>query len=68
MYSREYVFVRRVIIDTDNQTMVLISRGVDHPKCPESKEFVRVKNYHSKLVLRPHKSIDEVRNHVAHML
>ena len=62
MYSREYVFVRRVIVDTENQQLVLLSRGVEHPKCPETKEYVRVRSYKSNLILKPHTSIDEVRN------
>ena len=60
MYSREYLFVRRIIVDTENQQLVLMSRGVEHPKCPETKEFVRVKSYKSNLILKPHTSVDEV--------
>lgn len=61
MYSREYVFIRRVFVDHENQRLVLISRGVEHHKCPENRKFVRVKNYKSNLVLKPHTTVDEVR-------
>ncbi|KAK1332828.1 hypothetical protein QTO34_006359 [Cnephaeus nilssonii] len=60
MYSRDYVYVRRYSVDQDNNVMVLVSRAVEHPSVPESPEFVRVKSYESQMVIRPHKSFDEV--------
>lgn len=33
---------------------------MQHPRVPESQEFVRVNSYQSKMVIRPHKSFDEV--------
>lgn len=36
------------------------SRAVEHPSVPESPEFVRVRSYESQMVIRPHKSFDEV--------
>ncbi len=36
-------------------------RAVRHPTMPENQEFVRVHSYQSKMVIRPHKSFDEVR-------
>ena len=60
MYSREYLFVRKIIVDTENQQLVLMSRGIEHPKCPESKKYVRVRSYKSNLVLKPHTTLDEV--------
>lgn len=59
MYSRDYVYVRRYDVDVENNLMVLVSRAVEHPKVPESQEFVRVQTYQSKMVIRPHKSFDE---------
>lgn len=35
-------------------------RAVEHPRVPETQEFVRVHSYQSKMVIRPHKSFDEV--------
>lgn len=37
------------------------SRAVQHPRVPETQDFVRVHSYQSKMVIRPHKSFDEVR-------
>lgn len=59
MYSRDYVYVRRYNVDVDNNLMILISRAVQHPRVPETQEFVRVHSYQSKMVIRPHKSFDE---------
>ncbi|XP_028660381.1 stAR-related lipid transfer protein 7, mitochondrial [Erpetoichthys calabaricus] len=59
MYSRDYVYVRRYQVDYENNLMVLISRAVEHPGLPESSEFVRVRSYQSKMIIRPHASFDE---------
>ncbi|XP_029921897.1 stAR-related lipid transfer protein 7, mitochondrial [Myripristis murdjan] len=59
MYSRDYVYVRRYDVDLENNLMILVSRAVQHPRVPESQEFVRVHSYQSKMVIRPHKSFDE---------
>lgn len=59
MYSRDYVYVRRYDVDVKNNLMILVSRAVEHPRVPETQEFVRVHSYQSKMVIRPHKSFDE---------
>nr|XP_040054357.1 stAR-related lipid transfer protein 7, mitochondrial [Gasterosteus aculeatus aculeatus] len=59
LYSRDYVYVRRYDVDEDNNLMVLVSRAVQHPRVPETQDFVRVHSYQSKMVIRPHKSFDE---------
>ncbi|XP_037548385.1 stAR-related lipid transfer protein 7, mitochondrial [Nematolebias whitei] len=59
MYSRDYVYVRRYDVDVDSNLMILVSRAVQHPRVPETQEFVRVHSYQSKMVIRPHKSFDE---------
>ncbi|XP_062268860.1 stAR-related lipid transfer protein 7, mitochondrial [Platichthys flesus] len=59
MYSRDYVYVRRYDVDVDNNLMILVSRAVQHPRVPETQDFVRVHSYQSKMVIRPHKSFDE---------
>ncbi|KAM8794604.1 stAR-related lipid transfer protein 7, mitochondrial [Eudromia elegans] len=59
MYSRDYVYVRRYHVDKENNTMVLVSRAVEHPSVPEDPEYVRVRTYESQMVIRPHKTFDE---------
>ncbi|XP_076020210.1 stAR-related lipid transfer protein 7, mitochondrial [Genypterus blacodes] len=59
MYSRDYVYVRRYDVDAESNLMVLISRAVQHPRVPETQDYVRVHSYQSKMVIRPHKSFDE---------
>ncbi|XP_048876586.1 stAR-related lipid transfer protein 7, mitochondrial isoform X1 [Brienomyrus brachyistius] len=59
MYSRDYVYVRRYDVDVEKNLMVLVSRAVEHPLVPETKDFVRVQSYQSRMVIRPHRSFDE---------
>jgi len=59
MYPREYVYVRRACVDTCRRIMVLVSKAVIHPKCPLNDSLVRVDNYESNMVIRPHKDFDE---------
>ncbi|XP_040270422.1 stAR-related lipid transfer protein 7, mitochondrial [Bufo bufo] len=59
MYSRDYVYVRKYHVDQENNLMVLVSRAVEHPEVPESPNYVRVRNYQSQMVIRPHSSFDE---------
>uniref|UniRef100_A0AAQ6IQU3 StAR-related lipid transfer protein 7, mitochondrial n=1 Tax=Anabas testudineus TaxID=64144 RepID=A0AAQ6IQU3_ANATE len=59
MYSRDYLYVRRYFVDVNNNLMILVSRAVQHPRVPETQEFVRVHSYQSKMVIRPHRSFDE---------
>lgn len=42
-----------------------IFRAVQHPGVPETQDYVRVHSYQSKMVIRPHKTFDEV-NRVYH--
>lgn len=39
---------------------LLPSRAVEHPSVPEDPEYVRVRTYESQMVIRPHKTFDEV--------
>lgn len=57
---REYVFVRRAVVHDKDNTMVISSRAVDHPSCPANAKYVRVSCYTSHMVIRPHKSFDDL--------
>lgn len=59
MNSRDYVFIRRCMVDPESGVMVLVSHATDHPKCPEQKGIVRVSQYESNMVISPHRSFDE---------
>ncbi|XP_054717988.1 stAR-related lipid transfer protein 7, mitochondrial-like [Uloborus diversus] len=59
MYSREYVYIRRAVISPETNTMVLVSRAVEHPSCPVNNKYVRVTKYSSRMVIRPHRTYDE---------
>ncbi|ESO12824.1 hypothetical protein HELRODRAFT_105555 [Helobdella robusta] len=58
--SREYVYVRRHEVDDKNKLMVIVSRSISgHPCVPDNTNHVRVTEYTSKMVIRPHTSFDE---------
>ena len=59
MYNREYVYVRRWKIDYKNNFMILISKSIQHPKMPETTEYVRVIEYWSQMVIKPHTTFDD---------
>lgn len=59
MYNREYIYMRKSIIDHDNKSMVLMSRSVDHPAVPLSKKYVRVNTLKSQMIIKPHVGFDE---------
>ncbi|XP_055946134.1 stAR-related lipid transfer protein 7, mitochondrial-like isoform X2 [Argiope bruennichi] len=59
MYSREYVYIRRAVISPETNTMVLVSRATDHPACPVNNKYVRVTEYSSRMVIRPHRTYDD---------
>lgn len=61
MYSREYCYIRRAIVCQKENLIVLISKSCDHPKCQELSDrgSIRVREYESQMVIRPHTSFDE---------
>jgi len=65
MYSRQYVFVRRYDVDHSSNVMVVQNRSTEHPRVPNSSKYVRVTRYNSTMVIRPHRSFDEVSRLVA---
>lgn len=61
MYPREYVYVRRSCVDKENKTIVLTSKTVNHPRYhKDDSKYVRVENYYSCMVIKPHKEFHEV--------
>jgi len=59
MSQRDYVYVRRFMVDHDNNIAVFMSKGVEHPKEPVRKKIVRVHRYMSNMVIKPHSSFSE---------
>lgn len=59
MYSREYLFVRKCVVDHEKKMMTMMSRATEHPSCPKKNNYVRVSTFRSHLVLKPHTSFDE---------
>jgi len=59
MSQRDYVYARRFMVDRDNNIAVLMSKGVEHPKEPVRRKFVRVHRYMSNMVIKPHGRFEE---------
>lgn len=61
MYSREYCYIRRAIVCNKENLIVLISKSCEHPNCKEQSDraSVRVLDYESQMVIRPHSTFDE---------
>ena len=45
---------------SSDNAMVIVSRAVEHPGCPEKSDFVRVREYISQMVIIPHSDFDKV--------
>ena len=56
MKSREYLFIRRSRVDYDRNFIVLVSKSVPFKHIPETDEHVRVYDYMSQMVIRPHQN------------
>ncbi|ESO90245.1 hypothetical protein LOTGIDRAFT_84508, partial [Lottia gigantea] len=59
MYNREYLYVRRYKEDTKRNVLVVNAKAIEHQDIPITKEYVRVKQYLSQMVIKPHSSCDE---------
>ncbi len=59
MNTRDYVYLRRSRIDVNQNVMVLVSKSIEHPLLPETSEHVRVYDYSSQMVIKPHKTFDD---------
>lgn len=59
LQTRDYVMIRRSKFDEKERKIVLISRATSHPDYPENTDHVRVKEYASHMVIRPHRTFDE---------
>ncbi|XP_014676438.1 PREDICTED: stAR-related lipid transfer protein 7, mitochondrial-like [Priapulus caudatus] len=59
MYSRDYVYSRRGKVDDERGVMVLVARAVEHPQRPATDSYVRVSQYVSQMVIRPHRGFTD---------
>ena len=46
-------------VDEEQKLMTLTSNAVQHPSFPETGDYVRVSEYTSQMMIRPHKSFDD---------
>ena len=63
--NRDYVFDRSYHVDGGGRQMTIVSRCAARADCPERPGVVRVNNYWSVMVIRPHTRYDEVRRESA---
>lgn len=59
MYPRDYCYIRRNMVNREKNRIVIKARAVEHHKCPECQDIVRVKQYQSQLVIEPHSTFTE---------
>uniref|UniRef100_A0A0N5AVN8 Phosphatidylcholine transfer protein n=1 Tax=Syphacia muris TaxID=451379 RepID=A0A0N5AVN8_9BILA len=60
LYPREYIFIRRRYFDEKNNCVIIVSSSLDENMYPSSsKEYVRVSNYHSVMVVSAHNTFEE---------
>ncbi|XP_783781.4 stAR-related lipid transfer protein 7, mitochondrial [Strongylocentrotus purpuratus] len=59
MNSRDYLYARRTQIFHRHRVMVIYSKATNHPRKPETKRYVRVTRFSSKMVIKPFTSFDE---------
>lgn len=57
--NRDYVFERQCARDPTSGQVTIVSRSVCHDQCPPRAGLVRVSDYWSVLVVRPHSSPDQ---------
>lgn len=59
LYNRDYVYVRRFQVDRTENQMVITAHSVDHPHFPETKDYIRVGQYNSQMLIKPHSTFEE---------
>ncbi|XP_033122415.1 stAR-related lipid transfer protein 7, mitochondrial-like [Anneissia japonica] len=59
MYNRDYVYHRRYFIDKDKNLIIIFNKSTEHANVPENTNIVRVSNYYSHMIIRPHFSMEE---------
>ena len=57
--NRDYCCYRQYAECPETGTVMVLSRSVDHPKCPANKRTWRVKDYFSTLIVKPHTTRDQ---------
>lgn len=57
--NRDYCCYREHSHDSNSGTFLVLSKSVDHPKCPVKKKTWRVQDYFSVLVVKPHTTSDK---------
>ncbi|CAD5121746.1 DgyrCDS10223 [Dimorphilus gyrociliatus] len=59
MYRRDYLYIRKSVVDPHRKLMIMVSRATDHPKKPITDEYVRVSTYRSEMCIKPHTNFDD---------
>lgn len=57
--NRDYVFVRRYLVDKESNTLYIMSKSTEHPKYPKYPEKYRIEDYWSIMVIRPYTDINK---------
>lgn len=57
--NRDYVFVRRYLIDKETNTLYIMSRSTEHPDFPKFSKNYRIEDYWSIMVIRPYSDMNK---------
>lgn len=57
--NRDYVFNRRFLVDPAQRTVMLLSKGTEHPDYPAKSNKFRVSDYWSSMVIKPYTEINK---------
>uniref|UniRef100_A0AC35UC48 START domain-containing protein n=1 Tax=Rhabditophanes sp. KR3021 TaxID=114890 RepID=A0AC35UC48_9BILA len=55
MSARTYIYLRKVFINWDTQSLMVISKGLKPSEYPDDEKCLRISNYNSTMAVRAHK-------------
>ncbi|XP_044756724.1 stAR-related lipid transfer protein 7, mitochondrial-like [Coccinella septempunctata] len=57
--NRDYVFIRRYLVDYKTNSIIMANRSIMHPKYPDKQDKFRVKDYWSYMVIKPYTELNK---------
>ncbi|KAK9881894.1 hypothetical protein WA026_018091 [Henosepilachna vigintioctopunctata] len=57
--NRDYVFLRRYLVDYNTKTILLANKSTTHPDYPDKSDKFRVKDYWSYMVIKPYTELNK---------
>lgn len=57
--NRDYVFIRRYLVDYKSNSIIMANKSISHPKYPDRQDKFRVKDYWSYMVIKPYTEMNK---------